>query len=80
MDAIRKLGLKDQGQITLTGIDGIRTSFKRYVVDFELAGMQLERRAVIGWSGQMAVMGRDLLSEFAFFYDGKNHKLELRDP
>jgi predicted aspartyl protease len=80
IEAIRKLGLKDQGQITLAGIDGIRMSFKRYVVDFELAETHLERRAVIEWSGELAVVGRDLLNEFTFFYDGKNHRFELRDP
>ncbi len=78
--AIRKLGLASQGQIRLTGIDGIEVSFKRYIVDFEIAKTMLERRGVIEWAGELAIIGRDLLSEFTFTYDGKNRQFEIRDP
>ena len=77
---IQELALKRRKQIRLTGVNGIETSFKRYVVNLELAGTHLERRAVVEWPGEVAVIGRDLLSEFAFFYDGKNRQFELRDP
>ena len=77
---VRQLGLVSTSQIPVTGVDCLRVSFRRYVVNLEFAGTRLERRAVVEWSGDEMIIGIDLLGEFIFTYDGKNHRFEIRDP
>ncbi len=77
---VRQLRLKSRRSVRVTGIDGLGISMKRYLVSVEMADTRLEWRRTIVWSGDLVVIARDILSEFAFTYDGKNRKFEIHDP
>lgn len=75
-----KLGLPRGRRIQVSGIAGLELSPKSYLANLEIAGHSIESRRVIEWNGEAVIIARDLLSEFTFFYDGKNRRFELRDP
>ncbi|HEX7594156.1 MAG TPA: hypothetical protein VF429_08310 [Anaerolineae bacterium] len=77
---IRALALKSRRRIQITGVDGLTVSMRRFLVNLTFAETSFEWRPVIEWPGEFVVIGRDLLRECIFAYDGKNRSFEIRDP
>lgn len=77
---IHRLGLRVRSSIRLSGVERQTIRYPTYLINLELADTRIERRAVIAWNGDEVILGRDVLSEFVFVYDGKTRQFEIHDP
>ncbi len=76
----KTIALRAPNPIRISGVASESGTFTTYVVDLEFAETHLERRYVIAWEGNLVILGRDVLEQFVFVYDGKARKFEIRDP
>lgn len=76
----RQIGVRSHTRMTISGVEGYDVARPAYIVNLEFAETKLERRAVGEWNGKFIVLGRDVLSDFVFVYDGKTRRFEIRDP
>jgi predicted aspartyl protease len=75
-----QIGVRSHTRMFVSGVDGLNLEHPVFIVNLEFAETKLERRAVCTWNGTFAILGRDVLDEFIFVYDGKTGQFEIRDP
>ena len=78
--AVRPLRLEVARVIATHGINDGAAEHPAYIVTLQVADLTLERIAVIEWSEDEVLLGRDVLNEFEIHLDGKMHQFEIRDP
>jgi hypothetical protein len=76
----QRIGLQHHSRKALIGVDGLVVERPTFIVDVEFADTKLERRSVATWNEEFVILGRDVLDEFVFVYDGKARQFEIHDP
>ncbi len=77
---VEQIGVRSHTRMVMSGVDGLNLEYPVFIVNLELAETKLERRSVCAWNGAFVILGRDVLSDFTFVYDGKTRQFEIRDP
>lgn len=77
---VEQIGVRSHTRMFVSGLDGLHLEHPVFIVNLEFAEAKLERRSVCAWNGAFAILGRDVLDEFTFVYDGKTRQFEIRDP
>ncbi len=77
---VSQLLLQVSERIKVAGLDGKQSTLPTFIVNIRMTDLTIERVEVIGWPSEEIVLGRDLLSNFEIFLDGKNRQFEIRDP
>jgi len=76
----KELRLEATGTMEMTGIEAHSGFHPTFIVTLRVEGFLIERIEVIEWQGDEVILGRDAMSHFEIFLDGKNRKFEIRDP